>query len=167
MDFKQALIDEGLSEELQQLVLKHIVIKEEKIKVYSSPFSSYKYREEQLEDADHIHQLVKDILLANLDKVNYKSNKRYSLVVGDVYWYVSLSQEIIPQRVKVEKISLYVELEDIPLITEQVIFNKIDSKSSNSRFCFINSTQSYQKDDFVFNTREEAVSFFKCKFDLN
>ena len=167
MDFKQALINEGLSEELQQIVLKHIVTREEKINIYSTPFSSYEYNEEQLEDADHLNQLVRDILLANLDKVNHISNKRYNLVVNEIYWYVSLSKQTIPQKVRVEKISLCVELEDIPVITEQIIFNKVDSTLPNSQFYFMNSTQAYQKDDFVFTTRKEAITFFKDKFDLN
>ena len=38
MDFKQVLIDEGLSEELQQLVLKHIVTREEAIAFFKDKF---------------------------------------------------------------------------------------------------------------------------------
>lgn len=152
------MYDHYLPDDVEDFVLKHIEVKVNPIIRYevSSPFSEYSYDDSQIQDKDHMSQLINDIILSNLDKLEHVDTRIYNVELDKVYWFIDKGKA--PEQVTIVDINRDVEVEDDKIKIEEVVYFNRDNKLS--RYYFFNYSTTLNNDFHLFNTKEEADEFY-------
>ena len=160
------LIDEaGIIDEVRELALANIIVTPKTINIYSTTDSEYSYTEDELlYSKDHLLQLVNDIVLSNLDKIDYKFERVYDFKVGEVYWLVNSYS--LPIEVIISELNCRIDSRD-SIVVEEIVRYTSEVNGDTRKGAFFNYNCGYDQRKEFFKTRQEAVTFFKDKFDLN
>ena len=160
------LIDEaGIIDEVRELALANIIVTPKTINIYSTTDSEYSYTEDELlYSKDHLLQLVNDIVLSNLDKIDYKFERVYDFKVGEVYWLVN--SDSLPIEVIISELNCRIDSRD-SIVVEEIVRYTSEVNGDIRKGAFFNHNCGYDQRKEFFKTRQEAIMFFKDKFNLN
>ena len=161
-----SLMDEiGIIDEAIDLALANIIITHKITNIYSTTNSEYSYTEDELSySSDHLLQLVNSIVLSNLDKIDHEFETVYNFKIGEVYWLVNCDS--LPIEVIISELDCIIDSRD-SIVVEEIVRYTSEVNGDIRKGAFFNHNCGYDQRKEFFKTRQEAVAFFKDKFDLN
>lgn len=165
------LEDEGLSDTTLSIVKDNLEVVPYTIYKLQSKCSDYVYTDDELRYSnDHIRQLIKDIVVANLDKIRHQDNRIYEgLIVGSKdegpFYYVLSGSNIF--KVYIDHISSNLDREcdkDYEYtLTEYVYYIEVETNKGTifvNDIVMLNHNHTRSKDRF-FESEQDAINYLQ------